>query len=111
MKVAMKNKDKEINVVSGCQQKEREEITLVFVITILIITITFIIVIITTACRHIPTMTKSHHGGNMSVIIKVGMCQFQNPTIRDKVQPEPVGSDVKHAPSAKTQHFSPAWSI
>ena len=27
------------------------------------------------ACRHIPTMTKSHHGGNMSVMIKVGMCQ------------------------------------
>ena len=43
MKVAMKNKDKEINVVSGCQQKEREEITLVVIITILIITITFII--------------------------------------------------------------------
>ena len=34
MKVAMKNKDKEINVVSGCQQKEREEITLVVIITI-----------------------------------------------------------------------------
>ena len=25
-------------------------------------------------CRHIPTMTKSHHGGEMSVMIKVGMC-------------------------------------
>ena len=30
---------------------------------------------ITVACRHIPNMTKSHHGGNMSVMIKVGMCQ------------------------------------
>ena len=27
------------------------------------------------ACRHIPTMTKSHHGGEMSIMIKVGMCQ------------------------------------
>ena len=33
------------------------------------------------ACRHIPTMTKSHHGGEMSVMIKVGMCQCQIPTI------------------------------
>ena len=42
--------------------------------------------------QHIPTMTKSHHGGNVSVMIKVGMCQCQNPTIQDKVQLGPVGS-------------------
>ena len=30
--------------------------------------------------QHIPTMTKSHHGGEMSVMIKVGM-QCQKPTI------------------------------
>ena len=42
--------------------------------------------------QHIPTMTKSHRGGNMSVMIKVGMCQCQNPTIHDKVQLGPVGS-------------------
>ena len=47
MKVAMKNKDKEINVVSGCQQKEREEITLVVIITITFITTTTIIVLTT----------------------------------------------------------------
>ena len=29
----------------------------------------------------IPTMTKSHHGGEMSVMMKVGMCQCQKPTI------------------------------
>ena len=29
----------------------------------------------------IPTMTKSHHGGKMSVMMKVGMCQCQKPTI------------------------------
>ena len=39
-----------------------------------------------TACRHIPTMTKSHHGGEMSIIIKVGMCQCQIPTIHGKLQ-------------------------
>ena len=31
--------------------------------------------------QHIPTMTKSHHGGEMSVMMKVGMCQCQKPTI------------------------------
>ena len=41
-------------------------------------------IIIIMACRHIPTMTKSHHGGEMTVMIKVGMCQWQNPTIHDK---------------------------
>ena len=25
--------------------------------------------------QHIPTMTKSHHGGEMSVMMKLGMCQ------------------------------------
>ena len=42
--------------------------------------------------QHIPTMTKSHHGGEMSIMIKVGMCHCQNPTIHDKVQLGPVGS-------------------
>ena len=28
-----------------------------------------------TAWRHIPTMTKSHHGGFLSVMILVGICQ------------------------------------
>ena len=36
--------------------------------------------------QHISTMTKSHHGGEMSVMIKVGMCQCQIPTIHDKLQ-------------------------
>ena len=62
---------------------------LMFSLTIII---TIIITIIVMACRHIPTMTKSHHGGKMSVIIKVGMCQCQNLTIPDKVQLGPVGS-------------------
>ena len=38
------------------------------------------------ACQHIPTMTKSHHGGEMSVMIKVGMCECQIPTIHVKLQ-------------------------
>ena len=61
------------------------------------------------ACRHIPTMTKSRHGGEMSVMIKVGMCQCQNPTIHDKVQLGPVGSsklfnmppELRHSISAQ----------
>ena len=38
------------------------------------------------ACQHIPTMTKSHHGGEMSVMKKMGMCQI--PTTHDKLQLE-----------------------
>ena len=38
------------------------------------------------ACRHIPTMTKSHHGGNVSVMIKVGICQCLIPTSHGKLQ-------------------------
>ena len=30
---------------------------------------------VTMVPQHIPTMTKSHHGGEMSVMIKVGICQ------------------------------------
>ena len=37
--------------------------------------IIILIIIIIMVTQHIPTMTKSHHGGNMSVMIKVGICQ------------------------------------
>ena len=36
---------------------------------------------ISVAYRHIPTMTNSHHGGFLSVMIMVGICQWQNPTM------------------------------
>ena len=42
-----------------------------------------IIVIIMMAYRHIPTMTNSHHGVFLSVMMMVGICQWQNPTIDD----------------------------
>ena len=47
-------------------------------ITIIIIAIYINIVMVT---QHIPTMTKSHQGGELSVMMKVGMCQCQKPTI------------------------------
>ena len=31
--------------------------------------------------QHIPTMTRPHNGGEMSALMKVGMCQCQKPTI------------------------------
>ena len=37
-------------------------------------------VVMTMVTQHIPTMTKSHHGGEMSVMMKVGMRQCQKPT-------------------------------
>ena len=35
------------------------------------------------AQRLITTMTNSHYGGNLSVMMMVGICQWQNPTIDD----------------------------
>ena len=45
-----------------------------------------IIIIIISVTQHIPTMTNSHHGGFLSVMIMVGICQWQNPTIGDDEQ-------------------------
>ena len=45
-----------------------------FVVTMITIMMT-IVLIMDMACRHIPTMTKCHHGGEMSEMIKVGICQ------------------------------------
>ena len=38
-------------------------------------------IMIVMAFRHIPTMTKTHHGGILSVMKLVGICRWQNPTI------------------------------
>ena len=38
------------------------------------------------AQRLITTMTNSHYGGNLSVMMMVGICQWQNPTIGDDEQ-------------------------
>ena len=43
-----------------------------FVIALIMINVIDLIMMVT---QHIPTMTKSHHGGKMSVMIKVGICQ------------------------------------
>ena len=40
-----------------------------------------VMTLMTMVTQHIPTMTKSHHGGELSVMMKVGMCQCQKPTI------------------------------
>ena len=67
------------------------------------------------ACRHIPTMTKSHHGGEMSVLIKVGMCQCQIPTIHDKLQLQQLAlvsySNRPQLLRRKTQNRSKLYSI
>ena len=35
------------------------------------------------AFQHVNTVTKTHHDGNLSVMNKVGICPWQNPTIDD----------------------------
>ena len=45
------------------------------IIVILIKPLILIIIMIMKVTQHIPTMTKSYHGGEMSVMIKVGKCQ------------------------------------
>ena len=43
-----------------------------FVVTMITIMMTIVLIVgMDMACRHIPTMTKCHHGGEMSVMIKV----------------------------------------
>ena len=37
--------------------------------------------VIVMVTQQIPTMTKSHHGGNMSLIGEVGFCHWHIPTI------------------------------
>ena len=54
------------------------------------------------ACQHIPTMTKSHHGGNIFVMIKVGTSQCQIATIHDKLQLQQLLLVVQLVPSAKS---------
>ena len=75
-----------VTILGGKMSATAPPKTLLFLVIIIIIVIVIAIVIVM-ACRHIPTMTKSHLGGNMSVLIKVGMCQCQNPTIHSSTWP------------------------
>ena len=60
-----------------------------FVVMMITIMMTIMLIVdMDMACQNIPTMTKSHHGGEMSIMIKVGMCPCQIPTIHDKLQLE-----------------------
>ena len=64
------------------------------------------------ACRHIPTMTKSHHGREMSVMIKVGMCQCQIPTLHGKIQLQQLALvSCSLVPSVKNQNRSKFYNI
>ena len=58
-----------------------------FVVTMITIMMTIMLIVdMDMACQNIPTMTKSHHGGEMSIMIKVGTSQCQIPTIHDEIQ-------------------------
>ena len=50
-------------------------------LTMMMMMMVMMMMIMMTVTQHIPTMTKSHHGGKMSVMMKVGMCQCQKTTI------------------------------
>ena len=51
---------------------------MITVTMMIIITVTMMMIM---AFRQIPHMTKSHHGGNMSLIGEVGFCHRHIPTI------------------------------
>ena len=55
--------------------------------------------------QHIPTMTKSHHGGKMSVMIKVGICQWQNPTIHEQYYWEYICLKVPHITTGNQENL------
>ena len=54
---------------------------LIMIMIMIMIMIAIIMIIIMMAFRQIPHMTKSHHGGNMSLIGEVGFCHRHIPTI------------------------------
>ena len=56
------------------------------IMTLLAIVMMMMMMVMMMACRHIPTMTISHHGGEMPEMKMVGTCQCQIPTIHDKLQ-------------------------
>ena len=55
--------------------------------------------------QHIPTMTKSHHDGEMSVMINVGICQWQNPTIHEKYYWEYICLKVPHITTGNQENI------
>ena len=53
---------------------------MMMVIVAMMVMMTMMMVVMMMVTLHIPTMTKSHRGGEVSVMMKVGMCQCQKPT-------------------------------
>ena len=45
------------------------------IMTIMMILVAIMMVMMMMVTQHIPTMTKTHHGGNLSVMNKVGICR------------------------------------
>ena len=45
------------------------------VMMIMMMILVAIMMMMTMACQQIPTMTKTHHGGNLSVMNMVGICR------------------------------------
>ena len=62
----------ELSAGDGAIIRSGNTVTIFIIIIVVIIVITIIMMV---TAQHIPTMTKSHHGGEMSVMIKVGKCQ------------------------------------
>ena len=48
---------------------------------LMMLTIMIMMIMIRMVTQQIPHMTKSHHGGNMSLIGEVGFCHRHIPTI------------------------------
>ena len=57
------------------------------------------------AFRQIPTMTKSHHGGNMSLIGEVGFCHRHIPTIDNYNDEVMLGGIVGQLGSVKGRNW------
>ena len=54
---------------------------MMMVMMMAMMTMMMVMMMMMVVTQHIPTMTKSHHGGEVSVMMKVGMCQCQKPSI------------------------------
>ena len=62
----------ELSAGDGAIIRSGNTVTIFIIVVIIVITIIMMV-----TAQHIPTMTKSHHGGEMSVMMKVGISQCQ----------------------------------
>ena len=55
--------------------KTHIKVNMVIMVVMVMVEVRVVMVVTIMVTQHIPTMTDSHHGGFLSVMIMVGICQ------------------------------------